>query len=253
MFSKKDQAFTQLIHPSKGLSISLNFRPYHDNDSSLLINLKSYLHQLLVLTGFRESISSQLRHLLIPPKTRPKRPPPPDLAEIMKSFPSIRSTPSYLIFSNGIQTIVMEKDRKSARILSSPDCITVTNHDLGDEARLKGGPPAHHRKKHGGLQMDAIIDESINRKTCMTKKWADWCDGASTSSKGKHASPPPGLEQLIEWVEEYPITNNMTHFSTIMDPVTGKVVWTTVWEPWESGEESSEVDEDGSDDCDESA
>jgi hypothetical protein len=227
----------------KGLSMSLNFRPYHNNDSDLHTNLRFRLHQLLVLTGFRESISSQLRHLLIPSK-QPNRPAPPDLAEIMERFPGTTSTPCYLIFSSSTQTVVMEKDLTSAGMLSSPDFITVTNHDIVDESRAAGLPPIHRKKQHGGIQMDEIIDESIERKGCMTKKWEDWCSGPSMRWKGKVESTAPDLKQLIEWVKEFPVSNEMTHFSTIMDPETGTVVWKVLWRPWESDDSGEEAWED---------
>jgi len=41
----------------QGLSASINFRPYHDNDKSLLSNPMFYAHQLAVLLGFRPSIA----------------------------------------------------------------------------------------------------------------------------------------------------------------------------------------------------
>lgn len=33
------------------------------------------------------------------------------------------------------------------------------------------------------------------------------------------------LAELIQWVSKYPITNEMTHFAAIMDPVKGSVAW----------------------------
>ncbi|KAL4790490.1 beta subunit of N-acylethanolamine-hydrolyzing acid amidase-domain-containing protein [Aspergillus venezuelensis] len=38
------------------------------------------------------------------------------------------------------------------------------------------------------------------------------------------------LEELIAWTTTYPTTNEMTHFSAVMDPLAGKVLWVRVYE-----------------------
>jgi len=35
--------------------------------------------------------------------------------------------------------------------------------------------------------------------------------------------------EVIKWVSAYPTTNEQTHYSTVLDPTTGEVVWTLVY------------------------
>ncbi|KAI4163696.1 MAG: hypothetical protein LQ342_002730, partial [Letrouitia transgressa] len=55
----------------KGLSTSLNFRPKH-NATNWLDNFRLYFHNLLVLLGFRPTISSLLRQCIIPHNSKAK-------------------------------------------------------------------------------------------------------------------------------------------------------------------------------------
>jgi hypothetical protein len=50
----------------KGLSASLNFRPYHNNDHSFVANAKFRFQQLAVLLGWQPSIASILRDFILP-------------------------------------------------------------------------------------------------------------------------------------------------------------------------------------------
>ena len=111
----------------KDLSMSLNFRP-NRNSTSFLSNLAFYFHLLLVLVGFRPSISSNLRHHFFSAQDV-------SLSDLASTISTIPSTAAYITLSNGESTIVMEKDRHSALIRESSDFISVTNHDLAFEAQ----------------------------------------------------------------------------------------------------------------------
>jgi len=94
-----------------------------------------------------------------------------------------------------------------------------------------------------GIQMSEILDESIERKGEMVRKWEGWCEKAKKRAARKVASEArrePSFcltrQVLVDWVEDFPIANEMTHFSTVMDPTMGEFVWVRVWPVW--GEDS---------------
>ncbi|KAL9624468.1 MAG: hypothetical protein Q9160_001431 [Pyrenula sp. 1 TL-2023] len=151
----------------QGLSVSLNFRPVH-NATSRRGHFEYYSHLLLVLLGWRRSISSMLRELLLPasPTARPLT-----LADVADQIPSQRSTAAYLIFSDGTTTITMEKDAQSARLQSSDSFIVITNHDI------EGAGSGHDRGTAQGLttavtgELHDFLDDSEERRECMSKHW----------------------------------------------------------------------------------
>ncbi|OCL06166.1 hypothetical protein AOQ84DRAFT_297508 [Glonium stellatum] len=218
----------------KDLSVSLNFRPYHNDDDSKMANVRFYGHHLLVLLGLRPSISSNLRDLIIPKRygSKPSKgttKPLPGLSEIMDEFPAIPTTAAYLIFSDGEHTAVMEKDRVTASTRTSKTFIVATNHDTAYEGDAPGHVP--HAKQHTAIGMQDLIDESMDRKGCITAKWKRAC------RRYRRAHPDAtdddvsiSKKTLIDWVEDYPITNEETHFAAIMDPKAGGVAWISRWE-----------------------
>ncbi|KAF1962580.1 hypothetical protein CC80DRAFT_570611 [Byssothecium circinans] len=94
----------------------------------------------LVLLGFRLSLPSILRDLLIH-STHLDRDmkkedgvsmtvlahPSYTLADITRDFPPIPTIAAHLTFCSGNQTIVLEKDLTSAKVFSSTDFISVTD------------------------------------------------------------------------------------------------------------------------------
>ncbi|OCK75901.1 hypothetical protein K432DRAFT_307562 [Lepidopterella palustris CBS 459.81] len=218
----------------KDLSVSLNFRPYHNDDTSRVTNFKFYGHHLLVLLGLRPSISSNLRELVIPKRnasilSKRTAKPLPSLVEIMQDFPAKPTTAAYLIFSDGETTAVMEKDRVTADVRTSKSFIVATNHDASCEGSSK--QYVTRAKQHIALGMQDLVDESMDRKACISKKWK------SVSRKYMRSHPEGTIddvyitkENLMDWVEDYPITNEETHFAAILDPKTGDVTWIRRWE-----------------------
>ncbi|KAL8712373.1 MAG: hypothetical protein Q9225_006950 [Loekoesia sp. 1 TL-2023] len=202
----------------KGLSVSLNFRPNH-NVSSKLSNLRFYSHHVLVLLGFRPPIASILRQCLIPSKhpSNNIQCPGTSLEQIIKEVPLVKSTASYLIFCDGIRTFTMEKDLKTANVRSSNDFIVACNHDQAEETDRQP-EDAENSKSDDALKatgMDILVEESTNRQMRLTKLWRNSAARNSTVTTKK----------LRGWIRKYPITNEQTHFATILDPTTGAIVW----------------------------
>lgn len=220
-----------------GLSISLNFRPYHNNDSSRWANMRYRAHQFLVLTGFRPPITEHLRDLVLPrshkagDKRRAPAIPAKSLVDIAKDFPSIPTSAAYLIFCDGTQTLVLEKDLRTATPLLSSSFITSTNHDTSYEADKSAQEShiAHAKTKQFGIGMEDLVAESMDRKGCMVAKWEKRCRMLGKRRMGE-GGEYVGLDLLKKWILEYPVTNEETHFATIMDPENGNFAWVRAFE-----------------------
>ena len=218
----------------KGLSMSLNFRPTH-NDKSKFSNFRFHFHHLLVLLGFKPSISSLLRGYLLPALS----PHTPQLdvsalKSIKRNLPRVKTTAAYLIFSDGDNALTIEKDHRSAVIRSATDFIVITNHDLAEEDTTQPTKATHE----GSFKtlLDGIIVESIDRRTKAVKLWEKSLRRAKRNPMKKGSTCEQGLtkDSIIRWMDTYPILNEETHFATVMDPKEGKVVWTKRYiEPFE--------------------
>ncbi|KAF1997050.1 hypothetical protein P154DRAFT_525210 [Amniculicola lignicola CBS 123094] len=246
-----------------GLSLSLNFRPYHNNDSSRRANFRFYAHQVLVLLGFRPSISSILRSYMLPspcrkgwnPFTRTKVTTghTEHVAIVLQALPSIPTTSCYITLSDGTHTCVLEKDLRTANLLSSTTFIAVTNHDVAyekQEEKTDHTNPVPHSKQQslGGTGMQDIVDESITRKLLLCQKWEKRVASLqqrrklsitvqNDGGKGLAAGELEGsqncyvrMEKLRKWLLEYPITNPDTHFVVVMDGEEGEFVWVRSFE-----------------------
>ncbi len=214
----------------KGLSMSLNFRPNHDA-SSKLANFRFYSHIVLVLLGYRPSISSVLRQYLLPSQSQPGtvKVPAQTLDSIEQSLPGITTTAAYLIFCDGDRTVTVEKDHRTAVIRSSYDFIAATNHDAAEETRSRS-QHASDQDSSRALQttgMEGIVDESISRKSTVVKLWEKSLGKAKSNSSQRLPKQRQILteKRIAEWLDVYPITNEETHFATIMDPKSGQIVW----------------------------
>lgn len=200
----------------KGLSISLNFRPNHDA-SSRIANFRFYFHHILVLLGFRHSISSLLRQPLLSCNVSSKY---STLASIEHRLPTAVTTAAYLIFSDGERTVSMEKDHRTAVVKSAEDFLVTTNHDEGREQSSDTRNDAQ-ATSHTALEMTGMFDlvqESTSRKAKLVREW-------ETVSKGSGSHRAISQRRLTTWLDSYPITNEETHFALVMDPGRGQVVW----------------------------
>lgn len=212
-----------------GLSMSLNFRPYHNDSHSRISNLQFQYHRLLVLLGRRPSISSTLRSILIPPNPRDSDGHVDSMSSIQRRLPSLPSTAAYLTFSDGHRTLVMEKDRVTAHTSSSSSFIAITNHDASSDNNPAGASDSD-RAKLAVTGMNELVEESQDRKECIESKWkkaeAEFRRRRKGANRGDADTPMSVTEsQLIKWVEAWPITNECTHYATIMDPLAGDFVY----------------------------
>jgi hypothetical protein len=220
----------------RGLSVSLNFRPYHNDDISHLTNIKFGIHLLSVVLGFRPSISAHLRDFILPgnvhKQKRRRTPPrsPQSIADIARCFPSVPTTAAYLLFCDGKRALVLEKDRVTAKPLVSSSFILATNHDVSYEAN--NATQAQHviHAKQSLVGMEDLVAESIDRKKCMTSKWERRCKRLGSALK-PHPEPYVRLAELKTWMQDCDImTPGVTHFGTIMDPSEGNIIWTQIAE-----------------------
>ncbi|KAJ7746792.1 beta subunit of N-acylethanolamine-hydrolyzing acid amidase-domain-containing protein [Mycena maculata] len=186
-----------------GLSISLNYRNLLGSPSSVL-SLR--LHQVALLLGLRPSIPSILRDILLSPS------PPASPAAIAYTLPSRPSTPCYLTFCSPEAVIVLEKDLVTAVVHTSIDFLAVTNHDVHMEELTPDDFRA--RLKQEGMGDDAIVDDSIERKECVSQMWVQKGAGLKVAD-------------IAQQMEVQPVLNECTHFSCIMDPAVagGGLLW----------------------------
>ncbi|KAL3494013.1 beta subunit of N-acylethanolamine-hydrolyzing acid amidase-domain-containing protein [Aspergillus germanicus] len=178
-----------------GLSVSLNFRPNHADDTWVK-NFKYYGRHLLVLLGFKRSISSLLRQTIIPSKllkpgwlsylclwNRNRIQQPLDTLPLNQTVSHIISSPStacYLILSNGRKTYVLEKDYKTTNVESSSSFIVATNNDRSTGVPQSGPTEHSSRQEHTGASLTTagdpvllvdFIQDSIERRACMQAHW----------------------------------------------------------------------------------
>ena len=227
----------------KDLSISLNFRPCHNNSASGVSNVRYAFHQLMVLLGFRASISAVLRsYLLDGTKRTSKNPDPSDenhsdgklwtMEQIQKDFPKARTGASYVIVSDGRKTMVFEKDRMTAVMLASSSFIVATNHDNAEDRDCsKETEESKHLHGRGGVAelstlVDELADDSVIRKGCVKEKWQ------ATLKKAKSSSPKSvsiGEDEIVRWTRAWPTSNECTHYAAVLDPAKGTIFWSRRW------------------------
>ena len=228
----------------ENLSMSLNFRPHHDR-TTFRKRLGFRIHQLLVVLGLRQGISSVLRGYLLAPHDDDDDQEPdmghnkpleklslaeggPRMGRILKQLSSSPSTAAYLIFCTPQVVYSIEKDHRAASVRTSQSFLATYNHDVDDESNtsrakdaaedLVGGPASGmedlvrystDRKKH----LDSLWRKAINRRRRQLKSTA-------------HAV---AIDDLLQIVKDVEISNDETHYSVLMDPQNGKVVWRRVY------------------------
>ena len=208
----------------EGLSISLNFRPYH-NATTRIGNVRFYGNHLLVLLGFRPAISSLLRQCLLPARNSSI-----NLSNSQNTFdsirqlmPSMKSTAAYLIFSDGNRTMTMEKDLHSALVRVSEDFIAICNHDEAEEREEVVDVEGSSKAVKEATGMELLLEDSHDRKKLAMQLWerATWKHKRTNDAQSRSMN----TKKLIKLVKTYPITNEETHFACIMDPRKGEFVW----------------------------
>ncbi|KAL4786621.1 beta subunit of N-acylethanolamine-hydrolyzing acid amidase-domain-containing protein [Aspergillus varians] len=169
----------------QGLSVSLNFRPNHDA-SSWVKQVKYYGAHLLVLLGFKRSISSVLREVIIPSsgsrgwwgwlrmgETR-KAAHELSLPDTVSRIVQTPSTACYLILCDGVSAYVLEKDYKTTKVESSSEFIVATNSDrmadprsIDPQQELRGASLT----TEGGVSALEFIKDSVERRDCIQAHW----------------------------------------------------------------------------------
>lgn len=240
----------------KDFSVSLNFRPNHNNAGTFWADTKYGWHLLSVLLGWRPSISSILRGYLVPncdrgrrkildiiqPRSDARQGWIPTYDDVIKHFTIPQqnagyqaklfvSTACYLCFCCGNETTVVEKDRITAKVRSSDDFIVITNNDEAD-------PDLTVRtvveKSPFAAALAEIVDEARDRKQCAEHNW----NNMKVAKAREPGLQDPSREELkalldvqdvVTLVQKYPTTNETTHFACVMDPAEGKVQWCRRW------------------------
>ncbi|KAH7374698.1 beta subunit of N-acylethanolamine-hydrolyzing acid amidase-domain-containing protein [Plectosphaerella cucumerina] len=232
-----------------GLSLSLNYRPTRQCSKKALRK-----HQLLVLLGFRPSISSILRSVILDKKTWPLEQTstsdnaPSPLLSLATRLAKEPSSPCYLTLSDSKEAVVIEKDLHTGKIKTSNQFIVQANHDTHSSSccRRRPGSPADPTNAQAALLgQELFLEDSEQRMGMMQEKWLLHTVGSRSSNpedvksedknglcldEGVHgpaSRPKKGVREsfLEEWMMEFPIINECTHYACIMDPLTGKVRW----------------------------
>ncbi len=236
----------------KGLSVSLNFRPYHNAHGMSGPNIRYYWNTLMVLLGKRSSISTLIRDCLLPRPSVSRRrqklskksardeedplstlKPPHSASDALNLIPTMPTSVAYLIFCTGAETVILEKDFRSARTLRSSTFISTTNHDVSLESashqqatqtRTVQNQGRNHSFLNAGMQ--EVLEESIMRKQCLKQKWLEWSQEQGREAKqGQEVAVGVRPGKLIEWLQQYPVCNEVTHFVCVMDPAEGMFRW----------------------------
>ena len=216
------------------LSLSLNFRPHHDR-TTFRKRLDFRIHQLLVLLGLRQSISSVLRGYLLMPvddvggqmESEEDLPPAgggPRMSRILRHLALSPSTAAYLVFCTPQKVYCIEKDHRTASVRSSHDFLTAYNHDVkdeGDSLRVKeaaldlaGGPVSG---------MENLVRYSTERKTHLDLLWHRAVN--IRRRKYKRRTHAVSMEDVLHMVRDVEISNEETHYAVLMDPERGKILW----------------------------
>ena len=235
----------QLISISReNLSISLNYRPIHLCQNSALKK-----HQILVVLGFRPSISSIIRSVVFDPQKWTNsssdgidgKTTIVSHAEMLSVVPS---SPCYLTLCDGNQAVVLEKDLAHGRIKTSNHFLVQTNHDSDHSSCCGGDGKGEDRPlvPHNDLwlqdstdRMDVIQRKWIDHSTANAKQDQEYLNQASKNGSCISSQLPKSAEEidlegiseqtLRDWMKDDQISNNYTHFACIMEPATGKIRW----------------------------
>ena len=192
-------------------------------------------HQLSVLLGYRPSIASRLRHMILPrraPSTWSvwgwKEQPLPTYASLLQLLPSIPTTSCYLTLSNGQETCVIEKDRITATSRTSKSFISVTNHDVSTEESTR-----KTKRDSGGLPvatgMQEVLDESYERRDDLERRYCKIRDAQKYPDDTSEEDVAIDMKDVKRLVLRYPTSNECTHFAAIMDPTECDISWIRWW------------------------
>lgn len=120
--------------------------------------------------------------------------------------------------------------------------LTVTNHDRALDSVLDSARWEDILREHGFKDDDVrigvawkIMESSVQRKACVERLYqecvANGFDPTSPATSNDHPVQSPRdveFEDIKIWLRTYPLRNETTHFSCIMDPSApdgGAMVW----------------------------
>lgn len=259
-----------------GLSVSLNYRPHHDTSSffrrvafrwhqllvilgcrpSVSSTLRSFLLPSTTTTNHNNNNHLTNRDIknapsLMSPLTTP-------IETLLTHLHTSRSTASYLILCTPELAYSIEKDNGSASVTSSPHFLATCNHDLADESDPTGRLTLHEAAQHLSLQggvetgMDSLVEDSLDRKETISRVWEAKIktirrkSGSNSRGKGNSSrrdtdregseDPALGLDDVLGLIAQEGISNDMTHYSVVMDPSEGRVLWRRAYQVGELGE-----------------
>ncbi|RGP79416.1 n-acylsphingosine amidohydrolase [Fusarium longipes] len=241
----------------KGLSISLNFRPYHAKETTRQ-RLSFRWNQALVVLGFRQSISSALRNILLEEypgsdaQTRQGRESvnASNLAkstsdeyvqEVLKRMSTSQSTSAYIILCQPERVFLVEKDHRRASIRDSDTFLTAYNHDVKDEndpSRLHEAA-AELEQADDAIGMTELVGLSLDRKRRLEEMWRE--KSLSCRRRYKQQRSLVTQRDVIKFLEDEEISNDETHYAVIMDPREGKVIWRRMYEASDGQSSESSV------------
>lgn len=186
----------------EGLSMSLNYRANINSKSSIFSHRQ---HQLSLLLGRTPAIASHLRQILLSPG------PPATLDQLASKFTTLHASTSYLTFCTPKAVLVIEKDLKTATIHTSDKFLAVTNHD----ASMESWDPERWAQVPELACVRDIVNDSIQRKECVANLFQ------------RQRAVRVTVDTVRQWLRTYPLRNEMTHFSCIMDPSAegGGLLW----------------------------
>lgn len=152
------------------------------------------------------------------------------------------STACYFCFSSGHETTVIEKDLKTTKLSTSTDFIVVTNadtisaEDSDDKSKHSMSAP---QTNSTGLITDSpktalenIIEDANERKECAERNHRKLCRRRATTLRQDDSDRGlPTVGDIVTLVQEYPTTNECTHFAAVivMDPLKGTITWCRYW------------------------
>ena len=170
-----------------------------------------------MLMGFRRSVPSHLRRILLSPG------PPKTLHDISQwvTHPDTRLSSCYLTFCSPSAVLVVERDLAKATVHTSETYMAVTNHDLNMENMTHDERRQLLRERGFGDQVvNDIVMDSVERKV-------ELLDLVRGSEVTEGEAPRRTMGDVKEWLEAEPVRNEMTHYSCIMDPSVrgGGLVW----------------------------
>ncbi|KAK2462260.1 hypothetical protein APHAL10511_005756 [Amanita phalloides] len=164
-----------------------------------------------MILGFRRSVPSQLRNILLSPG------PPKTIRDLEQwaSCSKTRLSSCYLIFCSPSSVLVVERDLAKTTALISTDFLACTNHDV-DMEDITPEERILLLQRHGfvGNTVEHIIAESVERKECIVQMQ-------------RQTKRRVTLSKVKKWLEQVPVVNEATHYSCIMDPSAegGGLLW----------------------------